>query len=523
MSNRLTQWSPYLGALGFAMIVAAILMGLVTSTRRDVLLLFAGLGVILIALFLITRPRGQVHAAVTGRSAVYGSNSLILVAAFIGIIIAINVISNRQVNQRVDLTANQQNTLSQQTVQVLQNLQDPVKVTAFFTPDTGSLLKQTQDELKLYQRVNDKLQVQFVDPDVNPALARQYDIVQPGTIVFELGKRTEKVYSADESTFTNAILKVTQTQQPVLYFTSGHGEYSPVDSDQNGMQQIANLFQQVNYKVDILNMATISNTTSVSTTMPADASAVIIAGPTKPFAAEDEQRIKTYLEHGGRVLLLADPLTDPGLKDMLTAWGLTFNDDLVLDPAQNYRGNPAIPVFTNFPNFPVTKDLEQFGVYFPGARSLKETTGTDKVATALFSTTSEACAKTDLNALQGQQQLPQCDPAKDGKGPFEVGYAIQDSGQGKDQARLLVMGNGSFATNRWQTTQDSVGNQQMMLNAVNWLAGQEQLIAIPPRDPSARPLSALTGTESNFLALSSILLVPLFIGLIGAVIWWRRR
>ena len=148
MSNRLTQWSPYLGALGLAMIVAAILMGLVTSTRHDVLLLFAGLGVIFIALFLITRPRGQVRSAVTGRSAVYGSNSLILVAAFIGIIIALNVISNRQVNQRVDLTANQQNTLSQQTVQVIQNLQDPVKVTAFFTPDTGSLLKQAQDELQ---------------------------------------------------------------------------------------------------------------------------------------------------------------------------------------------------------------------------------------------------------------------------------------------------------------------------------------------------------------------------------------
>lgn len=518
--QRIRAWSTYLGALGVALIVAAFLLGVVTGTRRDALLLLGGLGIVLVGFYIITRPRDPTRQTSAMRTASQGVNVAILAIAFIGIVAAINYIAVRQFNQRWDVTATRQHTLSQQTVQVLQNLAAPVNITGFFTPNTAQDRDDAESLLKDYQAKTDKLVVQLVDPDENPTLAQKYDIAGPGTLVFEKGDRTEKVYAPyDENAFTNAILKVTQTQQPAIYFTTGHGEYSIDDFETNGMGVIADYLKQVNYKVEPLSLATISGT------LPADTRALIIAGPTKPFSAEDEKRVQDYLDQGGRVLVMTDPGADIGLSELLKAWGLTVEKDLILDPGLNYRGNLPIPVFLKFPASPVTENLEAFGVFLPGASSLQKDENSDKDLTALFTTSDQACAKTDFEKLR-QQPIPECQDG-DKKGEFVVGYAAEGAGTGgagdDKRARLIVLGNASFATNRWMNSQDALGNQQLVGNMVNWLAGQEELIAIPPRDPDVRPLQALAGNEVNLVAWTSVALIPLAALIIGGLLWWRKR
>lgn len=520
MQGRLTSSAVYIGALGIAMIVAALLLAIVTDLRRDVLLLFAGVGVILIAFYLFTRPREQTEQINVRRTALYGSNMLVVAIAFIGIIAALNFIVDRQFKQRIDLTANQQHTLSPQTLQMLQSLTEPVKVTGFFTPQTAQQRTDAENALKDYTQATDKLQVNWIDPDANPAAARAYDNVLPGTLVFEKGTRTEKVYDFSESAFTNAILKVTQTQQPAVYFTTGHGELSPASFDQNGLSGIADLLKQINYKVDSLN------TTAISNTLPADTSALVIAGPTNKFAPQDEKLVKDYLDQGGRVLLLVSPNTDPGLSDLLKSWGLTLQNDLVLDPALNYRGNAPIPVFVKFPSSPVTKDLEMFGVYFPGARSITSEALGETTPSALFTTSDQACAKTDFEALKNQQQLACAD--QDKKGAYVLGYTVEGTGSAAGanpdrRARLVIIGNTAFVSNQWINNQDAVGNQQLFMNTINWLAGKEELIAIPPRPENNRPLAALTGGELNLVFWTTVGLVPLAALLVGGLLWWKRR
>lgn len=517
--RRLQDWSLYLGALGIAILLAAFLLVAVTSTRRDVLLLLGGIGVILVAVYVITRPRDPTRQTATIRTASEGVNVLIIAIAVIGIVGAVNFVVNKQFSQRLDLTANKARTLSPQTVQVLQGLTEPVNVIGFFTAQTQQQRTDAQTLLKDYQTKTDKLNVQMVNPDDNPALAQKYTIVQSGTLVFEKGSRTEKVYTFDESTFTNSILKVTQSQQPVVYFTTGRGEYKPDDSTNQGLSVIASQLQQINYKVAPLSLATISGT------LPADTRALVIAGPTQPFTAQDAKTIQDYLDKGGRALLLNDPNTDTGLQNVLKAWGVQIDKNLVLDPGLNYRGNAAVPVFLKFPSVPATKDLESFGVYFPGVSSLTEITGTNKTVTALFTTSSSACAKTDFTKIQQQTTL-QCesgDPVKQ----YIVGYSVENTGGGSaspdQQGRLIVVGNAAFATNGWMNNQDALGNQQLMTNMINWLAGQEQLIAIPPRDPNVRALQTLSGTDLNLVAWTSVALLPLASLIIGGFLWWRRR
>lgn len=523
--QRLTAWSAYIGALGVALIVATFLLGLFGGIQRNILLLVAGIGIILIGFYIITRPRDQVRDASLGRTAIQGTNVIVAAIATIGILLAINYIADNQFDQRLDVTANKAHTLSQQTISVLQSLKSPVQVTGFFNPQTASQKNDAQNLLNDYVRQTSQLTVTYVDPDQNPTLSQKYDNALPGTLVFEAvgakPPRTEKVYTFDENSMTNAILKVTQTQQPAIYFSTGHGEFATDSTDQNGLSAIVDYLKQVNYKVQPLNLTTISNT------VPADTSAIVLAGPTKKFSADDEKILRNYMNNGGRILLLFDVNTDPGLSDLLKDWGLTLNNDLVLDPSQNYRGNAPIPVFGTFPNSPVTQDLAQLGVYLPGARSIKSASVQTETPTALLTTTGDACAKTDLAKLQQQQQQQiQCE-AGDGKGPFVVGYSVEStapSGNNPNHpARLVIFGNASFATNGFMNNQDALGNQQMFGNAINWLAGQEQLIAIPARDPNLRPLSTLSGADINLIQWSSVALIPLAALAIGGILWWRRR
>jgi ABC-type uncharacterized transport system involved in gliding motility auxiliary subunit len=90
-------------------------------------------------------------------------------------------------------------------------------------------------------------------------------------------------------------------------------------------------------------------------------------------------------------------------------------------------------------------------------------------------------------------------------------------------SRLIVLGNSSFASNQWVQNQDSAGNVQLIENVINWLAGQEQLIAIPPKPAGTYPLNANSNLDVQFILFSNVALIPAAILLIGALIWWRRR
>ena len=65
-------------------------------------------------------------------------------------------------------------------------------------------------------------------------------------------------------------------------------------------------------------------------------------------------------------------------------------------------------------------------------------------------------------------------------------------------------------------------NQDVFLNTVNWVAQQENLIAIRPRDPEDRRIT-LTAAQQNFIRLLTIFVIPGVVLLLGVQTWWRRR
>ncbi len=206
----------------------------------------------------------------TSRTVRYGSNALAISLAFIAIVGIINFMGQRY-HLRQDVTANKSYTLSDKTVQVLQSLKEPVQAVGFYTTDNLQTQQEVGDRLREYSRVTDKLTYRFVDPFAEPQIADEYKVQMDGTIVFERGKRLQNVFGVDEQSFTNAILKVSQEQQPTIYFTTGHGEHSPEDTGNEGYNLMKTAMEAENYKVGVLDLKTLTNT------LPSDITTLILA------------------------------------------------------------------------------------------------------------------------------------------------------------------------------------------------------------------------------------------------------
>jgi ABC-type uncharacterized transport system involved in gliding motility auxiliary subunit len=87
------------------------------------------------------------------------------------------------------------------------------------------------------------------------------------------------------------------------------------------------------------------------------------------------------------------------------------------------------------------------------------------------------------------------------------------------EARVAVIGDSDFAANFGLGIQ---GNRDLFLNTVNWLAQQENLVAIRPREPEDRRITLTLDQQQRIFWLSILFLPGVILGA-GVYSWWQRR
>src|SRR5439155_20475067 len=111
-----------------------------------------------------------------------------------------------------------------------------------------------QNSMEEYEYASKQIATQYIDPDTKPAVAKQNQIQQFGTIVFNYTTRTERITSNSEQDVTTAIIKVVTGQQKKVYFTQGHGEHDTVSAERDGYNAIAGGLARGNYTVDTVGL-----------------------------------------------------------------------------------------------------------------------------------------------------------------------------------------------------------------------------------------------------------------------------
>jgi ABC-type uncharacterized transport system involved in gliding motility auxiliary subunit len=505
-----------LGPASLAALAAFVIRKIVWLARWDAITFGLLLGGILLgALFILGNPE-QVRSVLIKRGTRYGFNAAVMSIAFIAILGGLNFLVAEFLDQRLDVTALKKHTLSPQSKQVLAEVNGEVNIVGFFTAEEYALREDFEEMLDQYLAESNYLTYIVIDPDQDPVGARVQGEPPYQGLLFKSGGRTARVqYSPSEQEITNAILKVTSDKQKVIYFLQGHGERDFNSSAEDGLATVAEKLRTQNYRVESLNLV-------ISDTVPSDTAAIVIANPTGKLLDEELTRLQTYLANGGRALIMQDPFNEAGLNIVLANWQVRFGDGVVADVVNRAGQNPLFPVAVNYGYSPITSDLQRQRMFtaFYLVRPIEQMG--DPLAGVTFSPLIET---SEHSWAETGEELAQDDADK--PGPLTLVATIEsgpmfgsETATSSAKTRIVLVGDTEFATNEF--VREITGDELLFLNSINWLAEEERLIAIGPKDAGPSYIF-LTDIQKNIIVFLSIFVIPLMVGVTGIVVWMMRR
>jgi ABC-type uncharacterized transport system involved in gliding motility auxiliary subunit len=518
-----------IGWLGTVLVLAAVAVFLLKAEWQPYSRWLAWGGLVCILVYTLGQWR-EMARVFAGRSVRLGTISVTSVLVVLGILVAINYIASRE-HKRWDLTSTGQFTLSPQSVKVLQGLDAPLKMTAF--AKEGDLAAY-RERLGDYEYVSKKVSTDYVDPDKKPALARQMQIQSYGTVAIEFKDRIERVVGNSEQDLTNGIIKVVTGKERKVYFTQGHGEKDTAGTERTGYSGIATQLGRDNYKVEKLPLAQ-------QGAVPADASVVVVAGPKTDLLPGEIDALKAYVDKGGKVMLLLDPpekLDAPALTNLVAfahEWAIDVGNNVVVDISGMGRllgTDETVPVAVNYPAHPIVQGMNLLTA-FPLARSVTPVTGGvgGRFSQPFVETSEKSWAETDMKALLAGGKVAFDEGKGDKRGPVPIAAAAAApvaSAAGaekpadetsKPESRVVVFGDSDFASN---LALGISGNRDLFMNAISWLAQQENLIAIRPKDADDRRVT-MTANQQLRVMILALFVVPIVVFGTGIYAWWRRR
>ena len=491
------QYTTPLGLVGAALFVAGGAAYLIDPESGSVGLVNLGLGALLAVAAGILNPDlfrqyGRWLNAFWGGIMVFG------------IVAMVNFLGNRYA-ERVDLTEGQLHSVADLTVETLKALDRDVHALAFMDGGENTGLELLLAEM---ETLGDRFSYEFVDPDRDPVRTEEYGIRRYDTLVLESGEKRQQISELKEREIVNALLKLTRERQDKVYLTVGHGERRPGNEPQ-ALGLLQTRLAEIDYAVgDSLFLAR-------EGAVPEDCAVLIVAGPRTPFFSVEVEAINAYIAEGGAVLLLLDPLYESGLEGLLGDWGVSLGDDFVIDTSgigSLFGLDFTTPVSVSYGEHPVTAKHQGMMTFFQLGRSVSFAQKAGLEGTALVMTSEAGWAETDLGVLESQgDHTVKLDDGVDRPGPITLAVAVQGEGAG---GRLVVFGDSDFATNQYF---DYQGNGDLALNALSWLAEDESLISIRPREPGHNPI-ALTESDGEWIFWLSVVLYPALIALVGFMV-----
>ena len=527
-------------AIGFGILSA--LMALL-SPFTDPLWIFGnlvvGVSLLGVAVFMsLDSLRERVRSGGGRRAGKYGTSAI--VGALLGIVILglLGFLSTRY-HTRFDVSEASVHTLAPQTTELLEGLEEDVEITAFFNESESPPIAGLLDR---YVFASERVKVRYVDPNSEPglvdALGLTTEELAAGVVRFTVpsGESTS-LSEFSEPDITNALVKLVKSTGKKVYFLVGHNErgITPLPGEEGtfaggpeSFGRAADALVNETYAVEPLLLASMED-------VPADASAVIVAGPTRPLLDGELAALRRYVEGGGGLFVAIDPRAQTNLYALLEEWGVLMGDDVVVDRALAVFGQATTPIAQEYDgSHPITAPLREPAL-FPMVRSIELVEATAARFSVLAKTGEESWAERDLEGWRasGRAEYDELDVM----GPVGIAVAgsVRAAGippaahnvHGSDETdaepvaegRLVVFGDSDFASNE---TLDALRNKDLFVNSVNWLAGDLSQITVRPNVSRASSFQ-MSQDEFRRIQYLSLFVLPEAIAVFGVLTWWLRR
>jgi ABC-type uncharacterized transport system involved in gliding motility auxiliary subunit len=241
--------------------------------------------------------------------------------------------------------------------------------------------------------------------------------------------------------------------------------------------------------------------------------------------------LQAYLGKPGRILLLLDPGAPTGLENILAEYGVTVDADkifrkvAILGTGGLTQGVNEETVGTRFSAHPAIRWMENVGgsIRLGASRSITlkpVSSGSATRAEMLVETSDRYWAKSWPLAAGKKTDFVE---SEDRKGPFTVAAAVDgaapgDKGKEVPALRAVVVGSASAFSNQ----NISPLEVDFMVNSIQWILGRNESLGISPKTPKDFSVS-LDDDQQRVIMLSTLLGIPLVTGVLGFLVWWRRR
>jgi len=420
-----------------------------------------------------------------------------------------------QTPYRYDATRGNRNTLAEPTQQLLQALQQPLTFSAY-VPDEPELHQQLRDLVAKYQKFNSQVNLEIVNPDLDPERALVAGINNQRQVVLKLGEQSEVLGSISEQGVVNAIQRLQRNDSRLVIFLEGHKEAQLFDNSSAGLSQLANELQIKGYK---LQPHALLSTQSI----PQNTSFVVIAAPKQSYLPKEVTLLKNYIQQGGNLLWLTEPNQEAGLKELQQALAITLPKGRLLSIDDKPRVNINSPTLIPITRYGEAEVMQQqqgqtlFSYATVVQRDLTEKAQWD--FDAILTTSNKVWLETNSTILSSEIQFDQ--DSTDIAGPVSLGIALSRDLNDKDkpQQRIIVIGDSNFMQNGFV---GYAGNLELSQHIFNWLSANEHLLVIPAKVAPDTKIE-MQQWQLYSIGIFFLLLLPIGLILTGMIRWIRRK
>ncbi|MCG8702316.1 MAG: Gldg family protein [Bacteroidales bacterium] len=481
------------------------------------------------------------------------SITIILVA---GILVLLNIVFSK-IFYRFDLTEDKRYTLSDVTKDILENIEDPITIKAYFSsklpPDQDNTRKDFRDMLiEISQISKGMLVYEFIDPieeereeeaQKNGVAQLQFNIMEDDQAkaqkafmgaVLEMGDRKEVIpyiLSAEgmEYSLTSSLKKLSVINKPLVGILRGHGE--------TGTSRIRMAMQQLEVLYQVEEVILTDSTSELQ-----KFNTLAIIGPTDSIPGSHLQQLTRFVERGGNMLVAVNRVNvdlnqqyrvgeviNTGLESWLNKIGVDVNSNFVMDYNAGHIGAqmpgtpftipillPYWPIIQTFGDHPVSNGLEQVDMMF--VSSINYTGDSNVIYTPVLSSSELTSTQAGTAFLEIKEEWSKSEFQV---GSLTVGAALEGPIMGTP-AKMVIIGDADFAVPQNQQQQQGIpDNVSLFVNAIDWLSDDTGLIELRTQGATARPIDELEDGKRKFLKYFNFAL-PLLLA-IGYGIFRHQR
>lgn len=454
----------------------------------------------------------------------YGTYSTVVALVVIGILIAVNLVVS-EFDYKFDLTGEEIFSLSDETKEVLNIVNEDITIyTLFNTKNNDNVVSMADEVLEQYQQNSKHIKVENKDLYLYPDFAGQYSTednpVSANGMIVQKGDRYKVIsyneylynnaYLNVESLVTSAIQYVCMTENPVIYYVTGHNE-----EDYNNFTSVTAGLNSVNYEMEGISL--------LDNNIPEDCTALMITDCARDYSEEEAQKVKDYLANDGRAIFVISEVnkTDkPNLAGIVSNYGVELSESFIIEGDESAYYQYPFALLPNVESHDVNSSLLRGG-YRVWAYSAKAITEVDikkqgLVIEPLLTTTNKSFIKADGNQSFNQE-------AGDPQGPYNVAVAVTDSTytDTSHTTKVVVLSSAAMLYPDFDSYV-SGANSSFILGAVNWLNDDDSSLYIAPKSLQSES-TLIDNAQRNKIMLLSVYIMPGVLFVLGAVVWVRRR